>query len=434
MISKISNYGTHNKNRSKLTFGAKIIEPKLGNKIEKTLFSTKNVDIYLHEIADYDTADAAIYMYNQYETRGIKAFLCADKKELIGLGIDPKNYRIKKKNSKPSEAALLLDHNGSDKVAKLYQKLLRKTKKVWEIDHHPETEFTLKNELSYIDTTAKSCCSILYRLAESTKQKLSELDLKKLYQGIASDFEKSKRIKFESTPDGSKIVRLPAIDIDKNSAQVLDRVENLLPTKDRININNKLDIISNLTPIEKDFRKSIASAVKVTPNGKLAYVVISPEDKELFNKWQEVGMDNPRSSNIMGDLRRRLINGVESDDLFTAKQLEKFKNSDGKIDIKGAIIFYPTAKDGNTRKSFQFSVHSKKDTKFCKKWTEYVKKAYKTKEEENSSIFNIFSMNKKHKLDAGGHDDRSGGRIYTYNKKSCQNLIDSFLEAAQNVE
>jgi len=432
MFNCINNINTIDKNRykrSNVAFGAKIIPTELGREIEKTFFSVKSIDIHAHNAADHDTGKAAAYMCDKFEARRIKAYLCADENELKDLGIDPKKYRIKK-NSKPSEATLMLDHNGWDKVSEFNKKLIEKSKQIWKIDHHPETENTIPGVLSYFDTTAKSCCAILYRLAESVGEKLNKVDAENLYCGIVSDFEKSKRIKIEGSPEGSKIVRLPAMDLDKNSAEVLDKFETILSKEERTKIHNHLDIISNLTPEEQAFRTELFSRVKVTPNGKMAYAVIHPDDN-----LGKIYKDDTRGSAILRDLRLRLINGIQEDKMFSAAQKESFKNPNGVIDIKGAIVFYPVPKNGKNKKAFQLSVHSKKDTNYAKNWTDYAKKAYSEKEKAKFSIFNLFhKKGVKNELWAGGHDNRSGGRIYSFNKTSDENLIESFLEAGQNVE
>ena len=423
MFIRVDNHGLHDNSRykrSNVMFGAKKISKNFLSKLN-TLFSVKSVDIYLHASPDYDTANAALYMYNKYEDKGISAYLCTNAKELLDLGLDLKKYKIKNNNSPPSEAALLLDHNGWDKVPKKYKKLLKNTKKVWEIDHHPKTEYTIKGEFSYIDTKAKSCCAILYRIAESMNEKLTQKNLKKLYCGIISDYEKSKRIKFEKTSEGSKIKKLVALDKDKNSAEILNIFEKSLNEKERIAIHNDLDIISNLTSQEQEFRQELFSNIKIISNGKMAYVIIDPKDKKWNTLTNEI-----KKSTILRDLRLRLINNIPEDEMFSSSQKESFKNGTDKINIKGAIILYPI-KNSDGLKAYQISMHSKSGTGYTKKWREYAKKAYEEKERKRADVV-------KYQFWGGGHNDRSGGRIFTYGELPVANFIASFLEAGEKVK
>lgn len=403
---------------NKISFKSKLVPTETGQAIKRGLFYAKSVTIHTHEGPDDDTKRAALFMHDKLKAHGVKVSICIDKKELRDLGINPKKYKLKK-GSKPAEVGLFLDHNGWDKVAEKYKKLVEKTKNRIIIDHHPETDKTLENNVSYIDVKAKSCCAILYRLAECIGEKITKKDAKNLLTGIISDFHKSKRIKFKTTPNGSEIERQEILNNDTNSTEVLDKVQSLLSEKQKTKIYNHIDIISNLKPKEQEFRKEIFSKIKLTPNGKMAYVIIDKKDP----KWKALGMDNARTSAILRDLRLRLINNTQTDEIFTPEQKSMFANAN----IQGAITFYPADKKAGKPKAYQISMHSKSGTSMTKKWRIYAKQAYAQKEMQRANSV-------KYELIGDGHDDRSGGRIFTYDKNPIKNFIDSFLEAGQNVE
>lgn len=416
------NYGSYcinnkYKHKQNTSFCAKPIQPEIGQAMKNRLLSVKSIDIYAHAASDTDSDEATVFMYDWCKAHGIKVSICTDKSKMNALGIDPKDYKVKR-GYKPAEMALLLDHNGWDKVAKSYKKLLEKTKLKMTIDHHPETDVTI-DSFKYIDVKAKSCCAILYRFIQSIDEKLTTKNAKNLLYGIGSDFHKSKRIKFENTPIGSKAVRLEILNNDKNSTEVLDAVEGKLSKKQVTKIYSDLDIISHLTPKEQEFRNEIFSKVSVTPNGKMAYVIIDTKDP----KWKDLGMDNLRTSTILRDLRLRLIGDVQADEMFTAEQKAKF----AKADIQGAIVMYPVIQSSKKPKAYQISLHSKSGTGYTKKWREYAKQAYIKKEMERANSV-------KYEFVGDGHDDRSGGRIFTYDKSAIKSFIGSFLEAGQNVE
>ncbi len=137
--------------------------------------------------------------------------------------------------------------------------------------------------------------------------------------------------------------------------------------------------------------------VQLIPNGKLAYVVINPGDKQ----YKALGGDNVRTSAILADLRLRLTNGINNDELFSAQQKTKLEKLDG------AIIFYPTTM------GYQMSMHTKNN--HAQRLIEAVRKL-------NPDLI------------AGGHPNRVGGRILSRKKEDIQAFIDGFLNASESLD
>lgn len=407
MINQINNREITGKKKSyfNIPFQAKRIQPEIAQSVRNRLFNVKSWDIYGHGSPDYDTAKGAMAMADLAKRHGIKAYICIDKKAIKELSINTRKYRIKK-NSKPSELALLIDHNGTDKISDEFLKILEKTPLKQIIDHHELNEKTI-DAFNYIDETAHACCSVIYRFFEAWGEKLTKRTAKELASGIINDYSKSKCVKFVSTPKGSELVELE--NLDANSKEVLDGVQKFLSEKERTKIYNNLDFMSHLNKKEIKFREKLFSKIQVSKNGDLAYVIIDPKDK----KWKDLGMDNVRTSAILRDLRLRLINNIQEDEMLSAEQRENLKN------LKGIVIFYPIK-----RKAYQLSIHSKGD--YAIKYLRYAKEAYARKQlEKPNEII--------HDLVGDGHPHRAGGRIFFSNAAERESLIESFLEAAENV-
>ncbi len=353
--------------------------------------NVKTADIFCHASPDEDTVNAAKVINNYLKKSGIKTSFCVYGPKLKGLFLGHGKFNIKK-DQKPSDLTIILDFISESKISKSFVNIYNESKNIIGFDHHQKTHDKLKG-LFYNDDSAYSCCGIIYRFFESLGEKLSKSDLKSLYCGVLSDYQKSKLITF----DNFKLVKLPALNTDKNSKEVLEKIESQLSEKQRNKIYTHLDVLSKLTPEEKSFKENLYSKVKVTPNAKLAYVIIDPDDKE----WISLGMKNTKTSPILRNLRLKLLNGVQNDNIFTPEQKEQFKN------LKGAIVFY---RAGNV---YQMSLHTK--NQYATDLIEYIKK------------------NLNPDLVAGGHPDRAGGRIFSLDKNEINTFINNFLIAAEKL-
>lgn len=391
------NTATPSKNSARVSFGAKPMPLDAAKYIKSKILDSgvKAVDVYCHASPDEDTVNSAKVINNWIKRQGKITSFCVSSQKLKGLFLGHGQFKIKK-DEKPADLAMILDFSSESKVSRGYLELLKKSKNVLGIDHHQVSDDNLDCHF-YRDTSAASCCGIIYRLFESLGEKLNKSDLRSLYCGVLSDYQKSKLVKFQNFDKGRQLVRLPLLEADKNSKEVLEKIESQLSTKEKAKIYKHIDVLSDLKPSEKAFRKRIFSDVKTTNNGKLAYVIIEPKDKE----WISLGMKNSRTSPILRDLRLRLLNGINYDEAFSSEQRQKFQN------IQGAIVFY---RAGGV---YQMSLTTKND--YANKLMAYIR------ENINPNLI------------GGGHPDRQGARIFSIEKNQVTDFINSFLTAAENI-
>jgi len=384
-INTVNSRNSRN-NRNNIAFGAKPISKETALSIKNKLLGNGTIGIYDHGDPDNDAAGAGKVMVNWLRKHH----------QIVDFFVENKNLKILELNEcqisseyHKTNINLFLDFNSSERLPNFVKKVGKSgfSGTNLGIDHHLATEKKIKGDF-YIDSTAKACCAVIYRFFEALGEKLQKKDLKNLYTGILSDYNKSKLIEFKDF----KVVKLPKLDENPDAKEVLEKIEEQLSPKDKAKIVKKLDVLSNLTKAEKAFQKRINSEIKVTPNGKVAYVAISPDDEQ----WASLGMDNNVTREIMRDFRTNTL-GLRD------------KNPDFK-NIKAAIIFYRT--DATENSNYRMSMHSIDG--YADRLKIYVKK--------NNS-----------KIDAGGHADRVGGKIDSIKNNDVNSFINAFLDASQKV-
>lgn len=404
MINKISVQNTINKKtyHSQVSFGLRPILVEEVSKFKRDILLNKKVKVVgiaCHHLPDGDTTSLAKIFERRLRKYGKKVILFLEKNEVSGLNIKPKKYTISKEKTKQiPDKLIILDFNSEERLPKdtgIYYVLSHiNPEDIFGLDHHSKTEHLISPNI-YVDDTSYSCCGVGWNFFKALGEKLKKKDVKDFSYGMLSDLQKSKMVKFED----SKIIKMPALDVQQEEKQVLEEIESRLSKKNRTKVYEGLDILSNLTKDEKAFRKRLFSEVQVAPNGKLAYVIIPPDDKQ----WKTLGMHNTRNSAVLRDLRTRLTNGVQEDSAFTEEQKANFK------DLQAAIIFYKAGND------YQMSIHSKNE--YAQKLKEYVD--------------NLITDKKFEEL--GGHPDRMGGRVHSLKKKDAENFIKKFLIANEEV-
>lgn len=394
MIGIINNSVSEINYKSGISFKAKPFKYDEALRIKNRMLSFNTYDVYSHTSPDEDTINAAKVIIRKLKEYGKQASLCVNKRKARCLFFSHGNNNFKH-DANPADLAIVLDFNARAKIPSLYKEIFNATdpEKIIGFDHHEKTTDPIRADL-YSDNTAKSCCSILYRYFEALGEKLSKNDLKSLYCGMLSDYKKSKLVDFKD----SKLIKLPALEDDKNSKEVLERVEAQLSDKAKVQIYKHLDVISNLTPKEQSLRKRLVNDIQVTPNGKLAYIIIPVNDKQ----WHSMGLDTTRNSQILSDLRLRLINDVQNDGLFSPEQKEKLKN------VQAVIMFY------GMKTAYKMSVHSKDD--YAMRIIDYVIETTKPA------------------ITPGGHPNRAGGRIASLDKNDVDNFIKGYLTAAEKID
>lgn len=401
-------YKNHVKHQKNIAFRARPIPAEVIQVFLTKLAQATTIDVYPHALTDNDAGCAAKVMTSLLKMMGKKIYICIPKKGLRGLFA---KFRARKSTSEGlSGLNLVLDFNAKERIPFSYRDIFYKqpVENVIGFDHHTQAQGYVEGHI-YCDSTARSCCGIVYRLLESLKmeEKIGAKNLQKLYCGMLSDYQKAKLIKFKDNKlIKSKMLQENLSEEYKNSKEVLDRIEAQLSEEQKEEVYRYLDVLSNLTPPEDAFRTKLFSSIKTSPNGKLAYIDINPFDKG----WANLGMDNFRTSDILRDLRVRLINDVAHDNMFSSKQKKQLKN------VEGAIVFYRVQRHKGDL--YQMSIHTKGD--YAKRLIDEARKLWFKK----SSIH----------FEAGGHDNRAGGRITSYSEEDARNYVDCFVQAAQNLE
>lgn len=374
MYTSLTVNSVNSKAANNINFKAKVIPVQAAKSFEAKLLdkNIKNIDIYCHASPDEDTVNSMKVFAHWLKKYKKNISVCLNPKDTKNLFFSPSRYKIKKTKTKP-DMALIVDFNGEERISEQFKKMLPEN--IVGFDHHQDMQYPIKG-IFYKDISAKSCCSIIFRFFESLGKKLNKNDLKSLYCGMLSDFEKSKLIMLKD----SKLIKLPELDADKNSKEILEKIESQLSSKDKEQIYRHLDIISNLTKKEKALQKRLQSEIKYTPNGKFAYVIIPLQDKQ----WKSLGMDTPRTSAIIKDLRITTLNNTPS--------------------IQGVMAFY-SAED-----CYKMSIHSRND--YAQKLRDYI----------------VQNLNPK--LIAGGHPNRAGGHT-SLKPTDINQFIADFLTAAE---
>lgn len=403
MLTPISSLNSKSKNRKNVRFGLRPIPKTISAILQQKLLDAKRADIFVHisPKVDADAAVSAVQLEKALKGKGIEVHIHSDGENVNDLTFSPIHQDMTNSQSK-SDVSLLLDVNELSRIDGTPQE------NPVVIDHHVDRG-NIKSDYKYIDETARSCSGIIYKFLKGWNIKCSKEDLQNFLYGMLDDYQKSKLIKIE----GFKLIKLHALKKDKNSKKVLQEVQRQLKKKDRNAVYKRLDVISTLNNREKELRKKLFSDIQVSPNGKLAYVIIEPDNK----LWDSLGMDNHRNSTILRDLRTRLINGIQKDKMFTNEQKKRFKN------LKGAVVFYKST-DSNGNYVYQISMHTKKSTDALKvldnvktEWNKYIERNGKNIE-----------------IQGGGHENRAGGRILSSDRDDIEAYINCFLKASESIK
>lgn len=381
-----------------LNFGAKPISKKIINQTKAQLLdkNIKEVDIYCHASPDEDTVNSAKVLSNWLTANNKKVNICVTDEYIDKLYFDTKKYNIKK-SSNNADMSLVVDFNSSNRMPETYKELYsNNSKKVLGFDHHlPEKDALLSKKI-YIDDSARSCCSVIARFFEGMNQKLNKEDLKNLYCGMVSDYKKSKLLSIIKKDNKYSVIQSENLIKNKNAKEVFDNIDKNLNDKEKQKILKHLDVLSNLNSDEKAFQKQVFKNMQVSPNGKLAYSVVEPNDK----LWQKLGMDNPTTSEILKDFRQSVLEKDSSK--FSSKQKSMLK------DVDTAIVFYRKSDNENI---YKLSIHSKSNSAL-----DLIKKV---QENYNPNLI------------AGGHEDRAGGKIMSIDTQNTHKLVSDFVNASK---
>ena len=171
---------------------------------------------------------------------------------------------------------------------------------------------------------------------------------------------------------------------DENAFAVYSILKNKL-TNEQINeAINEVDVLSSLTLQQQQFKNSLKERLNVCDNGKVAFLEISPSDKE----WQSIGGDNPTTSAILNRFRQEVLQENEN--------------------IETVFVFYEA--QGN----YRLSVHSKNN-----KLVEFYDSAIRNLKYDGFSI--------------GGHNDRGGGKISSTDTTTCSLFVKDILKCVNDI-
>jgi len=443
MIIENSGYKNQQKNK-KIGFKAAIIPQNTHKLMHRRMMNAISIDEFCHVSPDEDTLNATKVMANFLVSEGkeVRIFAEGKLKGLLKTGLDEKVRIIdpdKTAELEIADLAFVVDCNSKNRVPRKSAEFLDRYQKsnIMGIDHHKpnkndvkigniinpfpsdnttksllgklnifimrlKTEVFGKNPF-YVDETAKSCCGIVYRFFEGLRIKLDDNNLGNLYCGMLNDISKSNCIKLITEDGIDKVIRLDELKKFSQTEELLNKIEAQLSSAKKTEILRHLNIMANLTPEETAFHKKLfTDMVQFSKNGKLAYIVIEPENQE----WKNLGQDNIITSVILSDVRKRLLENSPEDKLIPSILREKLEK------VKGVIIFYRgDEKAVISEEVYKMSIHSK--------------------DGYAGQLINEYIKNNPGNNNPGGHPDRSGGRIYSIETDKCNKFINGFLTAAE---
>ncbi len=386
-------------NNINLSFRANKMSNAQAKYIEKNLQKAKSVDIFCHEDTDVDGATSAMVMSDYLAKKGISSnIILSQNLSLLKLRnynynfIQASNY---KKNN-DTDTALCVDFSAKGRILPKTVEELEKFDNTLGFDHHRGIDVVDGNYVYinypleegehvkpvvgfYVDSSAKSATSVLYRFFEALGEEPSDEMNFDMFYGMIDDCAKRNFVKC----DGEKGTITPTNDLkeDKHAYEIFKNLESKMSKEQIAQIAKKVDIISSLSHREEQFRKSLINRLQYSPNGHIAYVEIASDDKE----WAKLGADNTRTSTILNRFRQ--------DALANKFHEEKLQ------DVKTVITFY-RADD-----KYRMSLHSKEPTLL--EFFKYIDKNSKTQLTDSM----------------GGHRQRAGGKISTTNPKVCHEWV-----------
>lgn len=259
-----------------INFTANKMSKKQAEYFKKTLLQSQGVDILCHTSTDRDSANSAVVMYDYLKARGVNSRIILSQ-NLKSLGLENKDYNIiqaknVKENDKLAPTVLCVDFSSKNRIAPNILNKLKDSKNVLCIDHHTgfdisDEDFIYlstamsddeipKNSASfYIDSSAKSATSIIYRFFEAENENIDNKTAYNLFTGMCDDLVKKGYVII----NGSKGTITPTKKLleNKNALEVYTKLKSMLKDEQIQDITKKIDILSSLTPDEKKFNDSL---------------------------------------------------------------------------------------------------------------------------------------------------------------------------------
>ena len=370
-----------------LQFCAKKIPHKKASYIDSELNKVKTADIICHNMTDKDSANSALLIWDYLNTKGINSRIIMQQKtpELLGLRtLDCNIVQMldsKKINEVSPDIVFCVDFSDQKRVKPNINRHINKAQKVFGFDHHHGANIITSKDsnLFYVDETAKSTTSVIYRYFEALGQEITNEQAYDIFLGLVDD--STKRGAMSCNGKTGEIALKKEFINDENAFEIYSKVKEKLTETQIKEVAKSVDLASNLNEAQQAFKDSLKDKIKLSENGKIAYVEISPNDPE----WKEVGGDNTVTSTILNRFRREILASKEYQD------------------VEIVITFYEA--NGN----YRLSAHTKKP--ILLDFYKYV---------ENKKIED-FTKN------AGGHPTRGGGGISTLNEKECHEWVEKII-------
>lgn len=386
-------------------FTANVMPKNCAEYIDNKLKQAKTVDIFCHTSSDEDTFNSAKAMYSYLSSEGIKPRI------IVSGGKDCFNYDTSKYNiiqtseindkTQKADMAFCVDFSSSTRAVPNVLKYIQSYgKNIVGIDHHNDKDIITKdyNKITqayakiqdmpkldgkdyYIDSSAKSNCAIISRFFDAIGHKMTHDEAKSLFVGMFDDMAKDGVVVQKSL--NITVNDLKAND-NGNSKEVFKNVLGKLNIFDKLEVFKHFFNKTKITPKEEIFKQGLNDRTQYTNNGKMAYIVINPDD----NEWNTLGKDCEHTKIILGDYRKQMLS----------------KNKD----LKAVAVFYPSSE----KDVYKMSILTKED--YAKQIIDDIKKTVPD-------------------LTAGGHENRSGGSIVTDSTEKYFQWVNHFTNSAEKI-
>lgn len=376
---------------SSLNFKAKPMPEHNAQHLKKKLLSSKYVDIVCHQKTDRDSLNTALVMQNYLTQHGVQSRIIVSQ-NLVKLGSKTKYNYIQSDDFNAlktcADTILCVDFSDVNRVESNILDYIRQSEdRVLCIDHHDNPNILPQGDSLYVDPTAQSTTSIIYRFLEANHEKISQEQAYRIMLGLVDDG--LKRNLFELDAENGIIKPTQKLEDDKYAYEIFVAVNKQISDQQRKTIIEKVDIMANLTPEEERFKAALYSKMEISSNGKIAYVAISPDSEE----WRNLGGDNPRTSTILNRFRQDVIKNNFKDNRLNNVEL--------------ALVFY------ESNGTYRLSGHCKNKTLL--KFFKYI----------NNKVISGFVDT------SGGHPDRAGGCILnSTDKDECEKRVNAIISCS----
>lgn len=415
-------------NNFKPAFKANTMPKEQAEYLNDKLCTAESVDIFCHAKADEDSFNSAKVLYSYLDSMGKDVRIIAK--------VNPELYQFDQKkfnvisedkvdeSTSKADLAVCVDWSRDNRQKPNVIDYLGRfsNSNIIGFDHHDEKSLicpkgdtykitesyeSVKNMPAsepknfYIDASSKSCAAILFRFFEALKRDIPYNEKLSLFCGMSDDMRKSGYINFFNSPD---IGFADTLEKDKNTKEIYKEVLSDIDPLDKKEVIAHIYPMSEVSPLEEAFQKSLFDNVRFNGNNKFAYVVIDKDDEN----WGKLGGDNERTREIVKDFRSRLLQNSPDDPLISEDLRKNLKE----VKVAGVVDF---ALD---RPEFQVSLTSKGP--YVRSYADYVN--------------DFIDTDSFDKLKQMGHDDRGGWNIPTDDEFKCEKFFNYFLRASEDID